>query len=102
METVTTISTTPVEIMSCPVVSTRHLSDCERDCGNPDWPVATLENEYGFIVYVGDAKELVEHPEEWPGLLAAAEWAKLHGFSWVRFDADGPKQPGLPIFEQEQ
>lgn len=98
------MSDSPVEIMAVPVVSTCHLSREEGQRKAEAWPTHCHESTYGFIVYVGHASDLRsvisegDGPALWPGLLAAAAWAEKHGMEWIRFDADGPEQPGLPVW----
>jgi hypothetical protein len=98
----------PVEIMSCPVISTAHLTEDEAQRSPCDWPTHCMESEYGFLVYFGTVADLRNTIEggggpdpldEWRGFLAAAEWAQSHGFEWIRFDQDAEQQPGVPTYE---
>lgn len=94
----------PVEVMQVAVLSTRHLSAEEGQRNADKWPTHTHESEHGFVAYVGGEVDLLEvlgtdGLEEWPGFVAAVEWARSWSLDWVRFDADGPEQPGLPEWE---
>jgi len=93
----------PCEVMRVAVLSTRHLSAEEAQRRPADWPTHCHESEYGFVAHVGPEvpfdEVLGDDVERWPGLMAAAAWARAFGLAWVRFDADGPDQPGLPRWE---
>ena len=53
------------------------------------------EYEYGFFIYIGE-----EPVPGWPeDLEAAAKLARDHGYTWLRFDADGDDVEGLVVYE---
>lgn len=94
---------TKPEIMEVLVLSTAHLSAREGKTKAADWPVAVLDWEHGFEVYVSDAHincEIPGHsPEDWPGLLEVSRCARGIGVDWVRFDCDADTMEGLTVYE---
>lgn len=98
---------TEIEVSRVAVVSTAHLSPAELEAlpnGKSKWtetfPLAAMGWEYGAQIYVADGAanlEVVGEPAgSWRGMIAAARWARVHGFDWIRFDADGPIMADLP------
>lgn len=87
----------PAETMTVAVLSTVHLSKDEGQRRPAGWPTHCHESEYGFVVHVGDEVDQTAL-DLWPGFRAARDWAKRHGIEWLRFDADGPVQFGLPTW----
>ncbi len=62
-----------------------------------DWPWAGAKWQHGWFFYVAD--ENVGEPAIPPKLYACMEFAREHGFDWVRFDADGPIVADLAAHE---
>jgi len=58
---------------------------------------AVWANEHGAFVFVPEPDEEDEHRE--PDLMAVFAYARKYGYEWVRFDSDGPKLDGLPVYE---
>lgn len=78
------------EIMTIPVLSTKHLPS--RDALR-DLSVMYAKYPYGFFVYMDESSD-----EPW--FVAVHEWAKEHSPSgWVRFDCDADTVPDLPVFD---
>ena len=48
----------------------------------------------GVWLWISDER----YDDEPPSLLAVQDWARSHGFEWVRLDADGERVAELPFY----
>lgn len=90
-------------IMRAPVISTAHIKKESFDSlsSNPlgfdqESGLFVLPAPDGLMVYASDIEEINDLPDE---LQACLTWSITHGFEWLRFDRDGDRIDGLPVFD---
>lgn len=86
-----------IEIMTCPVISTGHLTaETRTELDENNGGCSFMSGPYGWMFYVQQDGDF----DNMPGDLAVVMvWARANGWQWVRFDVDADVVPELPYFE---
>jgi|LakMenE01Jun11ns_1017448.scaffolds.fasta_scaffold9687637_2 hypothetical protein len=93
----------PHEIERVLVLSTGHISEADSkllDAGT----IPCTRYEYGYLIYVGERKDLQEAREQLipTGISAALYYLLLltvdKKCTWLKLDRDGPVRTDLPLF----
>jgi hypothetical protein len=86
--------------MTIPVLSTGHVSGATMESlGNAGVQCTTVATYMqGAFIMVPDAELCMGAPDD---LLAVFDWARKHGYDWVRLDADGDTIEELPSYAWE-
>ena len=87
-------------------LSTAHLGEIDRilldTAAEPGCVVGplTMKYEYGWFMWASSDPPSCDDTTLTPALRAISVYARLHDCDYVLFDADGPVNDDLPVFEQ--
>lgn len=81
------------------VLSTRHLSDDECEALSATTPgggvLVSARSDFGALIHVEGSADV--QANLWPNLAPLLAQAAAYGVPYLRFDADGPVSPHLPM-----
>ena len=95
----------PLEIEKIWTLSTGHLAPETRKklakFATVD-DIVSYSNDYGFFIPIILQDGWIESPERYPGeLVQIMAYAAQKKIAWLHFDADGPRVPAIPYYEEE-
>jgi len=95
----------PLEIERVWTLSTGHLTpDTRKKLTEPHAVNAFLSysNDHGCFIPIILQDGWIESPERYPGeLIQIMTYATQKNIAWLHFDADGPKVPVIPYYEED-